>query len=223
MRLTERTVIIHGTALSEEQLGDVKDAGASLVWSPQSNLRLYGETTRAADAMRLGIPLGLGADWLPSGSTSLLAELKVARRSLQEQGADPTARRLVEVVTSDAAAIAGLDDMLGSLEPGRPADLVVFERREADPWENVVRAEPSWVELVMIDGDLAYGSEPRVMELAGPQDLGGLDRVIAWGRPMLLDTSFRAAVEDDDEPPPSLSDLRAALIEEYPQVGPIFS
>ena len=116
--LTERTVIIHGTALSEAQLGDVKDAGASLVWSPQSNLRLYGETTKAAEALRLGLPVGLGADWLPSGSTSLLAELKVARRSLQEQGSDPSAKRLVEMVTSDAASIAGLEDKLGSLRGG---------------------------------------------------------------------------------------------------------
>ena len=221
--LTERTVIIHGTALSEDQLLDVKDAGAKLVWSPQSNLRLYGETTKAADALRMGLPLGLGADWLPSGSTSLLAELKVARRSLQEQGSDPSARSLVEMVTSGAAEIAGLDDKLGSLRPGRPADLVVFERREADPWENVVRAEPAWVELVMIDGDLAYGSEPRVLELAGAQNTEHLDRVIAWGKPMLLDTSYRAAADGDDEPLPSLAALRNALISQYPPVGPIFS
>lgn len=221
--LTERTVIIHGTALSEAQLGDVKDAGAKLVWSPQSNLRLYGETTKAAEALRLKLPLGLGADWLPSGSTSLLAELKVARRSLREQGSDPSAQRLVEMVTSDAASIAGLEDKLGSLQEGRPADLVVFERREADPWENVARADPAWVELVMVDGDLAYGSEPRMRELADPQGLEGVDRVIAWGKPMLLDTSYRASADDRDEPPPSLAALREALIGEYPQVGPIFS
>ncbi len=84
--LTPATVIIHGTALSREQLGRVKEAGAKLVWSPQSNLRLYGQTTLAAEAIALGIPVGLGADWLPSGSPCLLAELKVARRVLRQQG-----------------------------------------------------------------------------------------------------------------------------------------
>jgi 5-methylthioadenosine/S-adenosylhomocysteine deaminase len=34
------TVLIHGTALTRQQLGQVKDADAELVWSPQSNLRL---------------------------------------------------------------------------------------------------------------------------------------------------------------------------------------
>jgi len=47
------------------------DAGCRLVWSPQSNLRLYGDTTLAAEAIRAGMPVALGADWLPSGATSL--------------------------------------------------------------------------------------------------------------------------------------------------------
>ena len=37
--------------------------------------------------MDLGIPIGLGADWLPSGSPSLLAEIKVARRVLDRGAA----------------------------------------------------------------------------------------------------------------------------------------
>ena len=54
--VTKATVVIHGTALTDGQLGDLRDAGAKLVWSPQSNLRLYGETTRAATAIALGAP-----------------------------------------------------------------------------------------------------------------------------------------------------------------------
>ena len=90
--LTASTVVIHGTALTEDQLGDLNDAGAKLVWSPQSNLRLYGETTKAAPRSSMGITVGLGADWLPSGSTSLLAELNVARRGLERQKVDSPPR-----------------------------------------------------------------------------------------------------------------------------------
>jgi 5-methylthioadenosine/S-adenosylhomocysteine deaminase len=219
--LTERTVIIHGTALTKDQLSDLKDAGAKLVWSPQSNLRLYSETTRAADALKLGVLVGLGADWLPSGSTSLLAEQKVARRVLRDQGTEPTAKKLVDMVTRDAAAIAGLEDKLGTLEAGRPADLAVFERLVADPWENVVEADPSWVELVMIDGDLAYGRADWLKQLAAPGALEGLEPQVAWGKQMLLDTSYSA--HPDGDPPVRLAQLRADLIREYPQVGPIFA
>ena len=83
--LTAATVIIHGSALGREQFGLMKDAGAKLVWSPQSNLRLYGETTLAAEALDVGVTMGLGADWLPSGSPSLLHEMKVARRELSDR------------------------------------------------------------------------------------------------------------------------------------------
>jgi len=203
--LTSATVIIHGSALTREQLGQVADAGAKLVWSPQSNLRLYATTTRAADALDAGVTVGLGADWLPSGSTSLLAELKVARRVLARQGRPTTPQALVRMVTADAARIAGLSDQLGSLEVGRPADVVVLERRREDPYENVLEADPSWVELVTIDGDLAYGRADWIGELARPDDLGRLEPVVAWGTEMLLDTSYAVS-----------------LIAQYPQVGPIF-
>ena len=85
--LTDATVMIHGTALTREEFASAAEAGAKLVWSPQSNLRLYGQTTRVADALDVGLPVALGADWLPSGSTSLLAEMKVARQELINQGA----------------------------------------------------------------------------------------------------------------------------------------
>lgn len=219
--LTDATVVIHGTALAPAQFGDLADAGAKLVWSPQSNLRLYSETTNAAEAMKRGVLVGLGADWLPSGSASLLAEMKVARRSLRTHGYEAPARKLVEMVTSDAAKIAGLDDKLGSLQEGRPADLVVLERHHSDPWENVVEADPGWVDLVMVDGDLAYGRADWMTTLTDPGDRDHLEPVIAWGQEMLLDTSYMA--RPTTEEPPTLAELRAALIQSYPPVGPIFA
>jgi 5-methylthioadenosine/S-adenosylhomocysteine deaminase len=219
--LTNRTVVIHGSALTRDQLGDLRDAGAKLVWSPQSNLRLYDETTRAKEALELGVPIGLGADWLPSGSTSLLAEVKVARRELVDQGAQPSSKKLVDMLTRDAAAIAGLGDKLGTLAPGRPADILVLERRREDPWENVVEADPGWVELVMIDGDLAYGREDWVTELTAAESRDGLEPLRAWAKRMLLDTSYAAKPAAGE--PVRLAQLREDLIREYPQVGPIFA
>lgn len=220
--LTPATVLIHGTALTRQQLGQVKDVGAKLVWSPQSNLRLYGQTTPVGDALQLGVPVGLGADWLPSGSPSLLAELKVAERTLARQGHPLAPRQLVEMVTSTAAQIAGLAGQLGTLEQGRPADVLVLERRREDPYENVVAADPSWVQLVMVDGDLAYGRADWLGDLVEPADRDRLEPVLAWGKPMLLDTNYRARPASP-QPPPTLAQLRAALIAQYPQVGPIFA
>jgi cytosine/adenosine deaminase-related metal-dependent hydrolase len=216
--LTAATVIIHGTALTPADLDDVAAAGAKLVWSPQSNLRLYGATTPAGEAIRRGIPLALGADWQPSGSPSLLAELKIARQVLADQGAPATARQLVRMITTGAAGIAGLGANLGLLAAGRPADVLVLARRHPDPWESVVASLPADVELVTIGGDLAYGRADWISALA---PAGATEPIIAWGRRMLVDTSY--SVRTPASPPPRLAELRAELISRYPQVGPIFA
>ncbi len=216
--LTEATVIIHATALTDAQLGQVKDAGAKLVWSPQSNLRLYADTTNAARALTLGVPMGLGADWLPSGSPSLLDELQVAHRVLRRQGSRVGAKRLVGLVTDDAARVAGLGDKLGRIRPGVPADLVVLERHHPDPWESVLRSDRRSVELVTIGGDIAYGRLDWVDALAGPTER---EPVTAWGKPMAVDLTYSVIATDTD--PPRLDDLRADLLGRYPQTGPIFA
>jgi 5-methylthioadenosine/S-adenosylhomocysteine deaminase len=218
--LTRATVIIHGTALTEASLGELKDAGGKLVWSPQSNLRLYGQTTPAAKAVELELPMGLGADWLPSGSQSLLAELSVARRTLARQGAAGEAvdRKLVRMVTSEAAEVAGLGEELGLLAADRPADVLVLERHYEDPWENVLAAAPSWVELVTIGGDLGYGRADWIGRLGDPS---AYETVTAWGKQMLLDTSFVAGPSTDGRP--RLDEIRRKLLERFPQAGPIFA
>ena len=94
--LTDMTVIIHGTALERSDFAEMRAAptirtdgvgdgrGAKLVWSPLSNLLLYGETTNVYDALAEGVLVSLGTDWTPSGSRTLLHELKVADVALRD-------------------------------------------------------------------------------------------------------------------------------------------
>jgi len=215
---TSSTNIIHGSALTVDDLHTVAGLGCRLVWSPQSNLRLYGETTLAGEAIAAGMPVALGADWLPSGSTSLLAEMKVARRELARQGHPIAAADLVAMVTSVAARLAGLEDHLGSLAVGRPADLVVLERHHPDPYENVCLADPSWVDLVCIGGDVTYGRADWFGQLSGAASGTTIEDLTAWGKPMRLDTGFQGGSDV-----PSLSAVRTALTSAYPAVGPIFA
>jgi cytosine/adenosine deaminase-related metal-dependent hydrolase len=214
------TVVIHGTALRAEHFEQIAAAGAKLVWSPQSNLRLYDETTDIKAALEARVPVALGADWMPSGSPSLLHELKIAERCLAEQGCSVTAKELVGMVTSGAAEIAGLSDRLGQLAPGRPADLVVVQKQRTDPYENVVAAYPSWVEMVMIGGDMIYGRADWIGQLT---PIDQYELVSAWGRRMALDTRFGSPDTGPAEGPPRrLAEIRQRLIARYPEVGPIF-
>ncbi|OBH84234.1 hypothetical protein A5680_10195 [Mycobacterium sp. E2989] len=218
--LTAATIIIHGTALSREQFEQAHAVGARLVWSPQSNLRLYDQTTHVADALDIGMPVALGADWLPSGSQSLLAEMKVAREELKNQNHPMTAKELVTMVTSGAAGVAGLGDKLGRLEVGRAADLVVMARQDHDPYESICQSTPAEVELVMIGGDVVYGQVGFVTVLFGHVDQE-YESVRAWGRQMLLDTRY--AIRPGKDRAPKLSAIRQALTNVYRPVGPIWA
>ncbi len=125
------------------------------------------------------------------------------------------------MVTSGAADVAGLGAKLGRLAVGRAADVVVLAPRDDDAYESVCASTPADVQLVLIGGDVAYGRRDWVRSLAAdPEDLD-LEPVVAWGRRMLLDTSFE--VNPDGEPTPRLAQIRSSLTSVYPQVGPIWA
>ncbi|HST84988.1 MAG TPA: hypothetical protein VLL08_24835, partial [Kineosporiaceae bacterium] len=90
-------------------------------------------------------------------------------------------------------------------------------------YENVCLADPSWVELVLIGGDVTYGRADWYERLAA-EPAGG-ESLIAWGKPMRLDCTFAAPPVPGppvpDQPLPTLADVRSALTAAYPPVGPI--
>jgi hypothetical protein len=148
--------------------------------------------------------------------------MKIARQELTNQGRREQARSLVDMVTADAADIAGLGDRLGRIETGRPADVLVLARRDDDAYESVCRSTAMDVELVTIGGDLSYGRTDWVQVLAADSASPALEPVIAWGRPMMLDVSWRANPGEGDTMT-TLSQLRADLTRLYPPVGPIWA
>ncbi len=163
--LTDATVIVHGVGLEPEDFDEMAHApaarddgagdghGAKLVWSPLSNLLLYGKTAAVYDALAAGVLVSLGTDWTPSGSPNLLTELKVADRTLRDalllgnrrhivpelsapdadgdEGASERAldRLLVEMVTVNPATTVRWNVEVGSIEVGKAADLFVIDSR----------------------------------------------------------------------------------------------
>lgn len=198
--LTDRTVIVHGNGLGDAEFEAIGAAGAALIWSPRSNLELYGETTSITMAIDRSIPVALASDWSVTGSANLLEELRYAsewaRRNLGEALDD---RQLVEMGTSVPAAIAGIADRVGSIGAGMYADLLVIRGARDDPYRAVVAARPSDVRLVTIGGEPVYGAWDLVRRLRSRWDV---EDVEVCGARMALDTTADA---------PSLLDFRYRL------------
>src|SRR5690606_25598277 len=98
--------------------------GTTLIWSPRSNVTLYGDTAVVTAAHRLGARIALGTDWMPTGSMNMQRELKCAD-SLNQDYYDGyfSDRELWRMVTLYAAQAAAMDDAIGELCEGLVADI----------------------------------------------------------------------------------------------------
>jgi cytosine/adenosine deaminase-related metal-dependent hydrolase len=148
------TLIVHGVGLSEQQRVSLDRAGASLVWCPSSNLRLFGQTADVGWLIERGRVV-LGTDSRLSGGQDLLEELRVASAC---PGA--TQALLESMVTSRAAQLLRLPDR-GALVPGLLADLVVVP---AD--RPLSRCRRTDIELVVIGGAPRYANRAYAGMLA---------------------------------------------------------
>lgn len=180
--ISEKLVAIHCTALKEEHFKIIGRKKAKIVWSPLSNFLLYGSTTDVVNAKKHKVIICLGSDWSPSGSKSLLWELKVAQlvnqHSLQNLFSD---RDLVEMVTVNPAKAIGWDDKIGRIDQGYFADIVVFglidggsssnnnNNADGDPYLNLIKSTEGNLKLLIIGGRPRYG-DPKILHALGLQD-----------------------------------------------------
>ena len=191
----DRTFIgIHcnSIAAADWQRWDAARAGA-VVWSPFSNLWLYGSTTDIAAARSQGVSICLGSDWGPSGTKNVQGEVKVAKLVSQAMGLGLTDRELVAMLTTNPgdALTRCWKKPVGRLIPGAFGDIAVFRPRGAAPvWTQIVEATERDVMLTLFDGVPRYG-DAALMTTAG----------LAKSNPITVaGQSRRFAIPDPDHP-----------------------
>ena len=158
---------IHCVALTKSDFTVLKEFGASVIWSPLSNLLLYGDTARIKDAKDSGILIGLGSDWSPSGSKNVFNEIKIAKLFSKSNGNIFSDRELLELVTINPARILKWDNVLGSIKPGKRADLLILNGMKGDPYERFIQRSEKSISLVVINGVPRFGYI-KLMKNFGP-------------------------------------------------------
>ncbi|MGH2771019.1 MAG: amidohydrolase family protein [Actinomycetota bacterium] len=200
---------IHALGLRAEDLAFLAAWGAKVVWSPFSNLLLYGRTLKVAELRSSGVVFSIGCDWAPTGSKNLLEELKVAQWVVEAQGADLTGEDLVRAVTADAAAVVGWQRHLGVLREGALADLCVIRGAQGDPWDRLIAATEPRVDLVVVHGVARYGDREHMRRLHGEPDLR-LEEWSVGGRPKAFQLQTSSS---------SLNDISFARAKEMLEAG----
>jgi hypothetical protein len=171
----EKTVVVHGTDMTEAQFDTMAQNGMQLVWSPKSNVFLYGggtdlsKTTNIPAVLARGINVALAPDWTLGGSANLLDELRFAARVDDEVFGDLLdPADLHDMVTFNAARVLGLDNVIGSIAPGRRADIAIYLSQGLSPYEAVLAASPRETVLVMVDGRILYAD--AALEAVAPSN-----------------------------------------------------
>jgi cytosine/adenosine deaminase-related metal-dependent hydrolase len=165
--------IIHGVALTPQNFASMAKSGVGFIWSPRSNIELYGDTANVAAAKAANVPItsSRAPDWSPTGSDGLLGELNYASIWNQSQPSPPfTDHDLVMMPTSNAAILVGLQDFIGSLAANHVADLIVVrdtgKSHNKDAYWSLTHSTPEDLELVMIGGVATYGNPQLMRQLS---------------------------------------------------------
>jgi 5-methylthioadenosine/S-adenosylhomocysteine deaminase len=156
---------IHCVHLDERDLRILRARDVRVSHNPTSNMYLSSGVAPVPAMLLAGITVGLASDGPASNNThNMIQTLKLAALLHKVATRDPTiitAERVLEMATIDGARALGLEREIGSLEPGKRADLVCFDR-DAPEWRPLLNplnnlvyaASGSSVRSVMIDGRL---------------------------------------------------------------------
>ncbi len=164
--LKSNSSIIHGIGVLPIDVAQMSILGVRLIWSPRSNVSLYGNTAPVTMYHSQGIVIGLGTDWIPSGSMNMLRELACADRLNSDYyGGYFSDEALWRMVTVGAARTLHVEQQIGVLAEGKVADIAIFANGGRSHYRSVIEAGPQDVALVLRGGKVLSGDTALVAAL----------------------------------------------------------
>ncbi|MFD0419864.1 amidohydrolase [Streptomyces sp. NPDC127108] len=156
------TLLAHAVDLTDAEIAALARTGTAVAHCPVSNLKLGCGIARVPDLTAAGVTVGLGTDGAVSSNTLDVLGAVRAAALVHKAGGDPTAvgaEQAVRMATIESARALGLAGQLGSLEPGKRADLIVLDLDRPhlaprhDPYSTLAYAAgPADVRDTVVDG-----------------------------------------------------------------------
>lgn len=169
---------LRGTGLNrsdkDDDFIDMAKNKMGLIWSPYSNLLLYGQTLDIEAAHAAGVNIAIGSDWVPTGTKSVLEEIKLAA-SYVDQTKTRDGKKKLKAIFSDEYLYKMMTENgakainhwvnspgeagVGQIAVGSMGTLIAVAIKHANPFTNLVRhATEREVNLVVLDGNPIYGN-----------------------------------------------------------------
>ena len=189
--------LINSTAWDDTDRALVAKSGTHVSMSPSSEMRYSYALPQLLELLKLGLKVSLAIDTpAVSGTADMFAQMRLLMDTQFVRSKDPlsvTARQVLEMATINGAWDLGMADRIGSLTPGKRADLMLVRTTDlnmaplGDPVAAIVRsAQPYNVDTVLVDGRVikrdgklvAFDASQIAREAA--ESLAGLKARTGW-------------------------------------------
>lgn len=163
--LDGRTLLVHAVWSDDRDIGIIRDSGAAVSHNPESNMKLAAGIAPVPEFLKAGITVGLGTDGCASNNDlDLFQEMDIAAKIHKVNTLDPTvmdAATVLKMATIEGARAIGLEQMTGSIEIGKEADIIVLNTAQPhlvpmyNPVSQIVyAARGSDVRHVLVSGNV---------------------------------------------------------------------
>jgi cytosine/adenosine deaminase-related metal-dependent hydrolase len=161
--LSPAFLAVHAVHVDDQDIAIIKRVGAGIAHCPRSNHEIGVGTMRLKKFLEARIPVGLGTDSLASSpSLNLWDEMRYAYQVHRRSGVTPG--DIFHMATMGGARALGMDKEIGSLEPGKKADIIAVplpQKNTGDLYSDLLRETNTCI-MSMVNGHVIYRSEANV-------------------------------------------------------------
>ncbi len=129
--LDENTIAAHCIWLDPSEISLIAENAVKVAHDPESNMKLGAGVAPVTEMLRRGIDVGLGTDGCASNNDlDLFGEMRMVANLHKVFTGDPTAmkaEKVVELATIGGARVLGMEDRIGTVTPGKEADLIIVD------------------------------------------------------------------------------------------------
>lgn len=159
--LNSRTLLVHGNNLSVEDISLIRESGSSLAHCLSSNIRVADGVVDIQPLTKQGVPVSIATDgFATSGTLSVLSEAVSCYSYHNKVTCRFTAQEIFDMITINPAKALDMAGEIGSIEPGKRADIVFLKAKEStsnqDPVLQLVTDPAILAETVIVGGKMLF-------------------------------------------------------------------
>ena len=165
--LTDKMLAVHCVNLTEHDIRRFADYGVSVSYNPAPNLYLGSGVPPIPESLLAGVNVALGTDGAASNnSTDMLETMKLAaliQKGIHRDASVISADQVIRMATCGGAKAIGMENLVGTLEEGKKADMILFDPRhlksfpDHDAEATVVYASSEEnIDTTIVNGKIVY-------------------------------------------------------------------